>query len=283
MGKTITAHCLVKNEARYVWYSVMSVIKHVDRVLLWDTGSTDGTFDIIDAIRKTTEGKRKVELREYGNVTPDTFAQVRQEMLDATKTDWFLMVDGDEVWWEDSIRKVVQVVKSSTGRGLELIVVPTINLVGDIYHYQDMSSGQYHLSGKTGHLNLRGVNRKISGLHSWGPHGQWGWVDQENKMIQYRDPKKIIYVDAPYLHATNIPRAGEIVKEADVPKRKLKRKYELGIPFPKDFYYPEVFFRPRPEIIPTPWGKMDNYFKVRAAVETPLRRIKRKFIRKVGY
>ncbi len=283
MSKTITAHCLVKNEARYVWFSVMSVINHVDKVLLWDTGSTDGTLEIIDAIRKTKDGQRKIEFREYGPVTPGTFAKVRQEMLDATKTDWFLMVDGDEVWWEDSIRHLVSVVNEK-GDSMESIVVPTVNLVGDIYHYQDQSGGQYHLAGRKGHLNLRGINRKISGLHSFGPHGQWGWTDAENTMIQYRDQKKIVFIDAPYLHATNVPRAGEIKKETDVPKRAMKRKYELGMPFPADFYYPEVFFRPKPDVVPSPWAKVDYYFKVRSAIETPLRRLKRKFIpAKVGY
>lgn len=282
MKKTITAHTLVKNEARYIWYAVMSVIEHVDQVLLWDTGSTDQTLEIINEIRKTENGKRKVELKEYGKVTPETFPRVRQEMLDATKTDWILMVDGDEVWWEESIRQVIDTINAKSDQ-LESIVVPTINLIGDIYHYQEPSAGLYHLAGRTGHLNLRGVNRKIPGLHSHGVHGQWGWVDKENKMIQYRDPQKVLFVDAPYLHATNVPRAGNINKEADVPKRTLKRKYELGIPFPRDYYYPEVFFRPRPTIVPSPWGKVDTKFKVRAALETPLRKIKRRMFKKVGY
>ncbi len=279
----ITAQTLVKNEARYIWYAVMSVINHVDKILLWDTGSSDETLKIIDEILKTPEGKKKVDFKKVESVTTETFPKVRQQMLDETKSDWILMVDGDEIWWEDSIRKVVQVVKSSAGRKLESIVVPTVNLVGDIYHYQDPSTGMYHLAGRTGHLNLRGIKKKIPGLHSHGVHGQWGWVDKDNKMIQNRDSKKILYIEAPYLHATNVPRAGTIAGEASVPKRQMKRKYELGIPFPRDFYYPEVFFRNRPEIVPSPWEKIDSSFKLRALLETPLRRFKRKFVKKVGY
>lgn len=279
---TITAHCLVKNEARFVWYTIMSVIAHVDKVLLWDTGSTDGTLEVIKAICATGEGKRKVKFREYSPVTPETFAKVRQEMLDNTNTDWFIVVDGDEIWWQDSIRHLVSEI-SEKGHLLESIVVPTINLVGDIFHYQEEAAGKYELAGRRGHLNLRAVNRRIPGLASFGPHGQWGWVDKEGKMIQYRDPKKILFVDAPYLHATNVPRAADLRSERDVPKRKMKRKHELGIPFPPDFYYPEVFFRPRPEIIPSPWEKMDRKFAARALFETPLRRIKRRLVSKVGY
>ncbi len=277
---TITAHCLVKNEARFVWYAVMSVVHHVDKVLLWDTGSTDGTLEIVRKIKKAAPDK--IDFREYGSVTPETFTKVRQEMLEQTDTDWFLIVDGDEVWWEESIRKVVQ---GSVGRNLESIVVPTINLIGDIYHYQEEEAGQYHLTGKRGHFNLRAVNRSIPGLHSAGPHGTWGWVDADNRMIQDRSTQKILFVDAPYLHATFLPRTLSREKDLLVPKRAHKFKYELGIPFLSDFYYPEVFFRPRPEIVPSVWEKRGIAYTLRAAFETPLKKIKRRLIKesKIGY
>lgn len=281
MKQTITVHTLVKNEARYIWFAVMSVIEHVDKVLLWDTGSTDETLEIIESMTKISQGRKKIQLEKVDEVTATTFTQTRQKMLDATDTDWILMVDGDEVWWEDSIVRVVNAINEEKA---ESIVVPTINLVGDIYHFQDESLGQYHLAGRTGHLNLRGINRRIPGLHSYGPHGQWGWVDNENKMIQYRAAKNIMYVEAPYLHATNVPRSGELRKESHVPKRKMKRKYELGVPFPSDFYFPEVFFRPKPEVVPSPWVKRNTYFTARAVLETPLRKFKRKITKgKVGY
>ena len=278
----ITAHCLVKNEARFVWYSVMSVIDHVDKVLLWDTGSTDETVKIIKEIKKFR--KNKVDLRFLDSVTPDEFAKVRQQMLDETISDWFIVVDGDEIWWEESIRKVVEVIKSSTGRKIESIVVPMIYLIGDIYHRQEEAAGQYTLAGRKGHLGLRGINSGIPGLASRNPHGTWGWVDGKGKMIQYRNPKKILFIDAPYLHATHLVRASSYDKELDVPKRTKKFKYELGIPFPLDFYYPEVFFRKKPSMVPSPWIRMDFAFWSRALVETPARKIKRRVLPgKTGY
>lgn len=284
MSKSITAHCLVKNEARFVWFSVMSIINHVDKVLLWDTGSTDGTFEIIEEITKRQKAKGKISFREVRNVTPVSFAKVRQEMLDDTDTDWFIVVDGDEIWWQDSIRHLVSAINKK-GDKIEAIVVPTYNLVGDIFHYQEEAGGQYRLAGRKGHLNLRAVNRGIPSLHSSGPHGTWGWVDGKGKMIQDRDPKKIVFIDAPYLHATHLARAATRLEEVDVPKRAAKLKYEIGVEFPKDFYYPEVFFRPRPEIVPSPWIKRSLGYAIRAVFETPLKKIKRKIIKKtkVGY
>ncbi|MBI4033296.1 MAG: glycosyltransferase family 2 protein, partial [Candidatus Blackburnbacteria bacterium] len=212
MKRTITAHCLVKNEARFIWYSVMSVVNHVDKVLLWDTGSSDGTLEIIRKMRMLGDtrlpdgqGKSKIEFREVGSVSPEEFASVRQEMLDATDTDWFIVVDGDEIWWEDSIALVTAEIQKH-GDGIESIVIPTVNLVGDIFHYQEREAGGYVLAGRKGHLALRGVNTRIPGLRSERPHGTWGWVDGNGKMIQDRDPRKITFLDAPYIHATHLQR-----------------------------------------------------------------------------
>lgn len=277
---TITAHCLVKNEARFVWYSVMSVIDHVDSVLLYDTGSTDGTQEIIREIQKADKDK-KIVFKEYGEVTAQTFPAVRQEMLDQTKTDCFIVVDGDEIWWESSILSLLSEIQKH-GDGTESIVVPTINLVGDMYHYQEQAAGQYRFGKLKGHYNLRAVNKNIPGLHSSGAHGVWGWVDKDEKMIQ--DREKVKFVDAPYLHATHLPRAMEKQGEDLVPKRSQKLKHEIGLEFSADFYYPEVLFRTRPEIVSSVWSKMSSSFKARSYLETPFRKLKRRVLPgKVGY
>ncbi len=177
----ITCHTLVKNEARFVWYSVMSVINHVDKVLLWDTGSTDGTIEILKKIKE--KFPEKISLKLLSEITPQEFAGIRQQMLDETETDWFLVVDGDEIWFENSIKKVTKTIREYDDK-FESIVVPTINLIGDIYHYQDQGLGLYHLAGRKGNLALRAVNKNIPGLKSNKPHGTWGWVDNSGKMIQ---------------------------------------------------------------------------------------------------
>ena len=47
----IIVHCLVANEERFVWYALQSVLPYVDQVMVWDTGSTDKTVEIIKAIK----------------------------------------------------------------------------------------------------------------------------------------------------------------------------------------------------------------------------------------
>ena len=269
----IWAHTLVKNEEKYLWYAVSSVIKHVDKLLLWDTGSTDGSLRIAKNLKE--KFSEKIDLKQVTLGGAEEFPKIRQKMLDVTDANWFIMVDGDEVWWEGSIRKVVETIETYS-KEAESIVVPTVYPVGDIYHRQEEAAGKYQLAGKKGHFALRAVNRKIPGLSSSNPHGTWGWTDGEGKMIQDREPKKIVFVDAPYLHFSLLPRAGERSEDEKVIKRAQKLKHELGTPFPKDYYYPEVFFRPRPDSVPSPWERMDTKFLIRSAIETPPRKIKRR-------
>lgn len=277
----IAIHTLVKNEVRFVWYSVMSVAPFVDKIYLRDIGSTDGTVEILKKIKKIL-GK-KVDLK-IAPIKGRRFFEmdVRQEMLDETNEDWFLVVDGDEIWWDSSIEKIVSLIKSR-GNEIEGIVTPTVNLVGDIFHYQEAAAGRYNFFGKTGHFNLRAVNRRIPGLSSFGEHGVWGWVDSERRMIQDR-VEKMTYLDAPYLHATFLRRSEERDGDKMVYKRKNKLKYDLGLPFPKDYYYPEIFFRPRPESVSDVWERRSTSYVLRATFETPLRMAKRRLFRgRVGY
>lgn len=276
----ISAHTLVKNEDQFIWFSVMSVIDYVDKYFIWDTGSTDNTLTVIEEIIKIPKYKSKVEIRKINAGSIFEEDKVRQQMLDVDNSDWFLVVDGDEIWWDESIKKVIDLIQKD-GKDIESIVVPTINLVGDIYHYQEADAGNYNLAGRRGHLNLRAVNRNIPGLHSIKPHGLWGYVDENETLIQDRNKEKVIFVDAPYLHATHIVRSSS---DDNIYKRGMKLKHELGISFPLDFYYPEVFFKSRPETISSPWKVMDFSFKFRSFFETPLRQIKRRILTaKVGY
>jgi len=213
----IWVHTLVKNEERYIWYALMSVIEYVDKIIVWDTGSDDRTVEIIKIIKKYFPDK--ILFKELGDISIDKFTQARQEMLYETKADWFLVLDGDEIWWDKSIKKVVNIINSK-GDSIKSIAVPSYNLVGDIYHYQEEAAGQYSIAGRKGHLSIRAINMKIPGLSSKKPHGTWGWVDEAGRMIQKRDPNKILFIeDSYYMHMTHLPRSNSREYDINVPKR----------------------------------------------------------------
>lgn len=282
MKKTIWANTIVKNEERFLWFAVGSVIDHLDKMLIWDTGSTDRTVAIIKLLQK--KYPEKIYFREYGEVDAEEFTVARNEMLDKTQSEWVLILDGDEIWWDDSIKKVINLIHHSN-KELETIVTPYYNIIGDIYHYQENNAGMYVIDNLKGHYNIRVLNRNIPGLHLEKPHGQQGFYDNNGVLIQNREKGKRAFLDAKYMHFTNMVRSSYRKLDATVLKRDAKFKYELGHSFPEGFKYPEVFYKEYPDMVPNPWQKMTKSYFFRATIETLGKKIRRRFLpsKKVGY
>lgn len=279
----IWGHTLVKNEEKYLWFSVESVINYLDKLLLWDTGSSDKTRKIIKLLKD--KHKEKIETRFLGEVTPEEFTKTRQKMLEATKSDWFMIVDGDEVWWDEGIKNLTDFIKENKDI-YESVVSGYYNVVGDIYHYQEEKAGMYRIDDACGHVNIRAMKRGIQGLHFSKPHGQQGLYDKNEVLIQDRKERKRHHTKGKtYMHFTNVIRSSSHTKDSKVPKRRMKLKYELGKVFPSDFYYPEAFFLPKPNIIPSPWVNRDLEYLRKSLLLSIPRNVKRrvKYLQKTGY
>ena len=260
----IWANTIVNNEENFLWFAVMSVAKFVDKILIWDTGSDDKTIEIIEELKIRLGSK--LEFKEVGKVNPVQFTKMRQKMLDQSSCDWILILDGDEIWWEDSIKKVISEINKK-GSEIEGIVVPMKVPVGDIYHLQDESAGRYKILGKTGHFSLKAFNKNIPGLHADWPYGKEGFLDGEGKLIQERE--QIVFVEAPFLHVTHLERSNS--------KRIYNKfKYELGSEVKKNFKFPEALYSDCPKIISSPWARISGTDLVKAKILTPLRKIKRR-------
>lgn len=263
---TIWANTIVNNEENFIWFAIMSVIDHVDKILIWDTGSTDKTTDIIREIREVQGNK--IEFREVGHIDKYQFPKMRQKMLAESNCDWILVLDGDEIWWEDSIKQLAKEI-NSRGKGIEGIVVPMVVPVGDIYHLQEEAAGKYFIQGRKGHLSLKAINTKIPGLHVNWPYGRESFFDKDTKLIQERE--KIVFLQAPFLHVTHLKRSNA--------KRKFNKfKYELGERVAQEFKFPEVLYKDYPSFIHSPWLKISGLELVKARLMTPLRKLKRKVL-----
>lgn len=247
----IYANTIVHNEENFVWFALMSVVDYVDKILVWDTGSTDKTVEIVKDIIK--EKGNKIEFKEVGPVDKHEFTKMRQAQLKQSDCDWILVLDGDEIWWKDSIKEVVSLINQKGG-SIDAIVVPFYNAVGDIYHYQAQDAGEYEIKGMKGHLTIRAINCHIPGLHLANPYGKEGYVDQEEKPIQQRDPDRLVFLNASFLHMTHLKRSFKNDHN--------KFKYDLGLEFDKDFHFPEVLYLNRPNSIPSPWSKRSKLYEI---------------------
>ena len=267
----ITAHCLVKNEEKWIWYALVSVIDYVDEIMVWDTGSTDKTVEIIKTISSP-----KIKFKQAGPVDPNSFTQIRQAMVQQTTGNWLMILDGDEIWPQQAINKTSKLIKSNKIQNLEYLIHPYYDLLGDVYHYQEPSGGKYHIDKYSGHITIRFFNLSfLPGLHFGKPHGQQGIFDQNQTLIQDRLPHKYKFMDdCGYLHATHLHRSPD---DTNVMRRNFKFKYEVGLKLPENFAYPVSFYLPHPPEVISAWKPAGPLFWLRAGWQTPLKWVRRNF------
>lgn len=126
---TVTAHCLVKNEEVFIEAAIRSVIDFVDCVLVFDTGSTDRTVEIVTNLQK--EFPQKIVFEKKGVANKQRHTDLRQEMVERTQTDWWMILDGDEVWGETAWQEAIGIMATAA---TECIIAPFYLCVGDVYH-----------------------------------------------------------------------------------------------------------------------------------------------------
>lgn len=263
----LTAHTIMKNEENWIWYAIRSVLPFMDHVIVFDTGSSDRTLPIVKTIHSP-----KVALEEKGTQDREGLISLRNEMLARTETDWFLLVDGDEIWPSSAMKLVVEKIAKAP-EDLWGIVVRTRNCVGDVWHYQSERAGKYELVGRKGHLSIRAY-RKIPGYRWKGVYPLEAYCDPRGEPIN-RKVNHLAFVNAAYWHVTHLPRSR---RSRDVLDRIPKYKLEVGI-LAKQPELPEVFFSERPQIVPSPWIQPTRTRKLLAALVTPMRKIKRRLLR----
>jgi len=271
----VWVNCLVKNEQQWVWYALNSVLPFVDKVLVWDSGSTDKTAAIIKTIKS-----KKIDFKQIGAVSKKEYGKIRQRMLDKTKSDWVWIVDGDEIWPEKPALQLIKEVKKAPSF-IDSFCVRPINFVGDIrFIHPETFSGQtpHGPQGLKGFFSTRMFRRNITGLHIAGPYGQESFYAEKGLTLRQRK-KHVKYLPKVYYwHLSYLPRSASRQKDKQVMMRKRKRKYEIGLKKPVWLETPQVFYQPRPAMVPDPFYQMNKWEYFKALSQTPLKKIKRKLI-----
>ncbi len=98
MKSGITVHCRVRNEEQFVSEAILSVLPLAERVLVYDTGSTDHTLQKIASIQND-----KIEVICKPPSDPKGICAYRNEMIDRTDTEWYMIVDGDKVYPQSAV------------------------------------------------------------------------------------------------------------------------------------------------------------------------------------
>lgn len=265
----ITAHIVAKNEDIFLWYSIASIINYVDKVIIFDTGSTDKTVQIIKSFKSS-----KIEFEEKGDVDARELVSLRQEQIEKTKTNWFWVVDGDEVYPKSTAKEVIDFVNKDKNK-YEGGVVRRYDLLGDIYHYQSEEVGEYNLFGLKGHLVLRLINKsKFPGLYLKGEYPNEGYYDQ-NGIALINHPVNNFFITSKRLfHAMYLKRS-TLGEELPSTLHRKKFKIETGLAFPATTNFPNVFFQKKPPIVPDVISPRNSVYNIMATLLTPVKKVKR--------
>ena len=269
----IIVHCLVKNEERFIWYALKSVLPFVDKIMVWDTGSTDRTLQIIKSIKSN-----KISFKEFKSVNAIQHTTLRQQMLDQTPKGftWLMILDGDEIWPKLQLKKAISYLKTTKNKA---VVVRTRNLVGDIYHQLSDSTGQYQIADFKGHLGLRFINLDLLKLEIKNPHGGQTYTTNGVPLQELEKGLKVL-PNIYYLHTTHLPRSSQ---DKNTLKRSFKRKFEIGEKVQAK-NLPKIFFAARPSFVPDITQPMNLLVFTRCLLETLPRRLKRSlFTSQSGY
>lgn len=113
MLKDLTINMMVKNEERYIRQTLRSVLPHVEHAIIFDTGSTDNTRQIIFDELKSYNDDNFIfwgydvagdSINWNGNHLSKELTALRNQMLRMTKTEFVWQVDGDEIYTESAIK-----------------------------------------------------------------------------------------------------------------------------------------------------------------------------------
>lgn len=120
--KQITVHSVVRNEA-FIYYSIKSIYLYVDKILLYDTGSNDQNTlkDIALLLKEDVDNKIEFKqfeidvdetvwnfdnlskMRRHSLNLKSTVGSIRKLQIQDTDTEFFLIVDGDEIYYKKGI------------------------------------------------------------------------------------------------------------------------------------------------------------------------------------
>ena len=133
----VTVHVMLRNEEFWIEPVLRAVLAVTRNILIFDTGSEDGTKDILEEIWKP--GVR-IEYADHV-LTPEENGEARQVMSDMTETEWAFLVDGDELL---DVEKLKVVLSSPPPQDKECGFITLMNVDWKDSHFVARNSHNSH-------------------------------------------------------------------------------------------------------------------------------------------
>lgn len=130
MTLDVTGHFMLRNERYWTPYVLTSAALALDRLIVVDCGSEDGTPDMVRLVQDAFPNK--IHFETTGPLTPEQNGAIRQYMTDLTKTEWAAVMDGDEIYPHQSLVNL-----------LNTTLEDYIRLSYSLMHVVDFVDGQF--------------------------------------------------------------------------------------------------------------------------------------------
>lgn len=210
---------LVMNDEYWLPFCLKAMEGWFDRYVIYDIGSTDRTPDIIDWFVENNKDDAEIFVRRLPHVAPIVQGAFRNSMIAEARSDWYFILDADEVYDAEGGADVVNNAHKMNyleyDKGNIYGVNPRIEVCNNL-------TSAYGQSGTVSHHRLYHRTAIF-----YGPHpGEAPFYKQKPGRNE---------VNFKYPHCYHFHNAARSSKDEEVPKRvqrRMQKTYHPGDPEP---------------------------------------------------
>lgn len=155
---TVSVFSIVKNEAQFIGYGIMSLLPYVDEIVYADGNSTDGTLEIIEHIQKRYDDKKKLRVVRGADCKDlkEDYVRLFNDLMKECK--------GDYLWYchPDMILTDPGQLMEREGWDFKAAYVHMRSFAGEDMEYEIVK-------GRTN--KWKTIMKNDFGLHYWGYYG----------------------------------------------------------------------------------------------------------------